>query len=129
MFIKVRRSGYNKYGEQFCQGYFLMISQIELPNGKLSAPRGHVVYTSMKPCGHYMMGLARKYGQNLILSGAYGSDGLFVHNISPEAHEKGALMPIDVYKKWRKGGGWNNAGSEAFDMFKWGNRLYENRKK
>lgn len=141
MFIKVDKSGYNKHGEQFCHGYFLLMMQPdtrdpEVPDdwrgpdgiakyGK-NTMRCAVVYTKFSQFGQFMMGRAHLLGHKLILSGAYGGDGLSC-DVPWKVYQSGMPLPDDLYDAWNHGGGWNSAGSEAEAMKKFGLKLLKDR--
>lgn len=124
MFIETKRSGYDRYGQQFASGYFLILTS---DKGKPLGPdnfRANVVYTRLSQCGHWMMGTIRVAGEVLSVSGSYGGDGLTMH-VSSKVHEAGIPVPKELYDAWSKGGGWNSAGTEAPLMREFGKRIYE----
>lgn len=80
--------------------------------------RGIVRYVRLKQFGHFMMGRARVNGTTLIMSGAYGSDGLPC-SVPDEIYSLGVELPTELYQAWNNGGGWNSTGSEAPAMREW----------
>ena len=131
MFIKVYNYGYNIHDEQFCKGLFLiLLSDKDKPLGKDNF-RGIVRYTYLSQFGNFMMGRAWIKNKRMILSGAYGSDGLTC-NVDNEIYNEGVDLPESLYEAWSHGGGWNSAGSEANLMKQWAlenlDKLYKVRK-
>lgn len=121
MFLTCDKRGYGENG-QFIHGYFLMLVQSrDLPIGKDNF-RATIVYSRYSQCGQFMMGIIRKFGQKLVLSGSYGSDGL-PKTVSHDFYEKCTPIPAELYEKWAKGGGWNSAGSEWNSMREFGLEL------
>lgn len=147
MFVTNHNSGYTRDGSQFAQGYFLMLMQpnshhceneacegYKLPvDGEWDrceacgefmtiesdAPiRGLVRFVRMTQLGHFMMGAVRVKGHKLVLSGAYGEDGLIM-TVPRDVYNLGKDLPAELVEQWNRGGGWNSAGSEADDMRKW----------
>jgi len=73
----------------------------------------------LRPFGNFMMENTSIYGHKIVLSGAYGDDGLPV-SIPTEIFEKvKTSIPNNLKEKWNKGGGHNNCGREADDMRLW----------
>ena len=121
MFLKSRRS-HDRHGQQRASGRFLILVQ---PKGDASVPpRALVRHTALSQCGHFMMGVARVYGQSLTLSGAYGGDGLPV-DVSRAVYDKATPLPESLYEAWKLGGGWNDAGTEAPAMRDWAIATFE----
>jgi hypothetical protein len=134
MFIRKSQGGYNRHGEQFARGSFLMIfahnefkaaeelgipwSEVNLDGRKLYACVRHV---SLKQMGAWMMGTARIAGQSVTVSGSYGSDGLPMdyEELTPAGRQKLVEVPKDLADKYWAGGGWNSSGSEAPAMKEW----------
>ena len=73
---------------------------------------------ALRQFGHFMMGVARAFGQSITISGAYGSDGLPC-NVPEAIYERGLELPSALVELWNNGGGWNSCGSEATAMRKW----------
>jgi len=121
-------AGYNRYGEQIRQrGWFLILMDLEQPRDSkesISAwmqrhpPRAILRKVALKQCGHFMMGCARINNHSLILSGAYGNDGL-PKSVPMAVYKAGIPLPKELYDAWAKGGGWNGCGTEARAMRDW----------
>lgn len=123
MFITHKASGYNRHGEQFASGLFLILVQPHYSSTKYPKPdsrdiRALVRHTTMGQFGNFMMGRARVHGERIILSGSYGGDGLPCM-VSDATFERGVPLPAALYDAWNSGGGWNGAGSERDAMRKW----------
>ena len=118
MFIDVKRSGYTRAGEQFAHGRFLVLCQRKGWEFRNDEIRAFVVYARMSQCGNFMMSKASKGGELIVLSGAYGSDGL-PKDVSPAIYDAATPVPAELVAAWNKGGGWNGAGSEADAMRAW----------
>lgn len=125
MFITSKRSGYNRQGEQVASGLFLIMTQPkecpEFPtiSAQCNAPiRCFVRFASLSQCGHFMMGQCRLHGKSIILSGAYGHDGLPL-SLDVENYKRGIELPLELREAWNKGGGWNSAGGEASKIRQW----------
>lgn len=138
MFIKVDNQGYTRDGQQFCHGYFLVLMSPQsqdpdtpedwkgvsgIHKAGQNTMRAAVVYTKMGQFGQFMMGHARLAGKKLILSGAYGGDGLTC-DVPYAAYQSGVPVPQDLYEAWSHGGGWNSVGNERDAMRKFGLELY-----
>lgn len=80
--------------------------------------RALVRKVAMHQCGHFMMGSARAFGRRIGLSGSYGGDGLTV-TVPREIFDRAIPIPAELHEAWNKGGGHNNAGSEAYAMRDW----------
>jgi len=80
--------------------------------------RALVRHVSLTQCGHFMMGRARVHGESLIMSGAYGADGL-PDRVSDSVYDRAVPLPNSLYELWAHGNGWNDAGSEATAMREW----------
>lgn len=103
----------------------------------------HVCYVKMSQCGQFMMGESRTlqthkdYGtpgsapHNLILSGAYGGDGLTCdyEDLTAESRAKLLEVPAELAEKFWNGGGWNSAGSEWEAMRDWALKNFPQRPK
>jgi hypothetical protein len=122
MFIQVKRSGYDRTGQHFCSGLFLILMQPKAENLPMLSSaypiKAIVRHVAMKQLGHWMMGHARIHGHTLTLSGSYGSDGL-PDTVPTEVYDRGVDLPQELYRAWKDGGGWNGAGSEGPLMRKW----------
>lgn len=119
MFIKTRKSGYTRDGQQFAHGLFLL-----LVSPKESAPigtnnvRAIVRFVRLTQFGHWMMGSAWIGGKRIAVSGAYGNDGLTC-DVDDDIYNQAVPLPDDLYQAWNKGGGWNSSGSEGPAMREW----------
>lgn len=120
MFLTMRRSGYDRHGEQVASGRFLLLVQpTEQPIGEKSPPfRALVRFTSMRQLGHFMMGQCRAFGHRITLSGSYGNDGLPC-NVPQDVYDHALPVPDELIDAWNKGGGWNSAGTEAKAIRTW----------
>lgn len=87
--------------------------------------RALVRMVAMEQCGNFMMGRARVKGHTLILSGAYGSDGLPYTTDSDDIFNAAVPVPAELYEAWSKGEGWNSAGKEAGVMQKWARETFK----
>lgn len=118
MFISIKKQGYNRDGEQFAHGQFLVLCQ---PNDweKRNEPiRAFVCYARMRQLGNFMMARATCRGHKLSLSGSYGGDGLPC-SVPQEVYDAATPVPAHLVDAWNKGGGWNGAGNEAPAMRQW----------
>lgn len=144
MFLTNTYNGYNRHGEQCAAGWFLVLCEpqlymddtapLEMQAAGYSLPKepermvegcllpnwvhAFVVYTRYTQCGQFMMGRARWHGHKLILSGAYGADGLF-DRVPYAIWNQATQLPNELYLAWANGGGHNSAGNEAPAMRKW----------
>jgi len=85
--------------------------------------RALVRKVALQQFGHWMIGTARIKNQSMVVSGAYGSDGLPM-SVSKEIYDLGVPVPQDLYDLWNKGGGWNSCGSEATAMREWARKTF-----
>ena len=90
--------------------------------------RALIRVVAMQQFGHFMMGKARAKGRTLIVSGAYGGDGLPM-SVDPDIFAMAMPVPKPLYDAWATGGGWNGAGSEAHAMQVWAQSLLRRQKK
>jgi hypothetical protein len=126
MFISNSHRGYTRDGQQRARGRFLMLvtpawdsSKDSLSQHKEKYPiRAIVRSVALHQFGQFMMGRVRIGCHEVCLSGAYGGDGL-PRDVPMEVYEHAVPVPPDLIEKWNKGGGWNSAGSEAFEMRDW----------
>lgn len=146
-FLTNTNAGYNRHGEQFAHGDFLIV--VQDPNGdsrdwvnaqgktvKVPELRCLVRYVRMTQCGHFMMATVKVGPYKFVLSGDYGSDGLPKHlpHTSDFSGEEGRrLTPDEVQSLWAKfhpipsdlqdafwsGGGHNAGGSERPSLRAW----------
>jgi hypothetical protein len=70
------------------------------------------------------MGSVKVGSERVVISGDYGGDGLPISNQEQTAALWDRLHPVpaDLAKKFWKGDGWNQAGSEASAMRSWARR-------
>ena len=141
MFIRQSQSGYDRSGEQFARGSFLMFFSHnpykwaeengktfhDFPaalKGKLYACVRHVYLHQL---GHWMMGTARIAGQSVTVRGAYGSDGLTMdyEKLTPAARAKLIEVPTELAETFWHGGGHNTAGPEAPAMREWALKTFK----
>ena len=144
MFVYVTNGGYRAGGQQFCFGAFLIVVQDHKGDSrscymKSSGRAAHVPelralvrHVRMYQCGHWMMANITIGGFNMVLSGAYGSDGLpksLMHHFPDNAEPGKASVLTDEEKEWLweqlvpipqelqdafwNGGGHNCAGPEG----------------
>jgi len=112
---------------QCCNGEFLIICQDPEHKGSYPELRALLRPVTMKQSGHWMMGRTKIGGCDIVLSGAYGSDGLPIHlphkDIAQDMVGKiwDALHPIpqDLQTAFWEGGGHNTCGSEASMLRAW----------
>lgn len=99
---------------------FLILMMDETLNGACKAGnvRAIVRRVALGQCGQWMMGTTRILDQRLILSGAYGADGL-IKDVPLHVFKEGILLPADLYSLWNHGGGHNSGGSESSAMRAW----------
>jgi hypothetical protein len=78
---------------------------------------------ALRQCGHYMMGSARIGGRRMVVSGAYGSDGLpeTLNDWSPADFARWTLCPEEIARAyWHpESSGWNSTGSERETLVRW----------
>ncbi len=118
MFITIRRSGYDRAGQQVASGRFLLLVQPKGSDNRDKPIRALVRFTSLRQLGHFMMGECRAFGHRLTLSGSYGGDGLPC-DVPDDVYEKAVEVPAELVAAWNTGGGWNGAGTEAPAMREW----------
>lgn len=119
MFLTTKRAGYNRDGEQFHQGLFLILFTPPGDGGNSSELRACVRFAKMTQLGHFMMASVAIAGHRITLSGSYGGDGL--PRDCPDVAMWDQLTPVprELRDAWAKGDGWNSAGSEAPAMRQW----------
>lgn len=146
MFIHSSQGGYDRHGEQFARGSFLLLFSHnefkwaeetgkhwkEFPHEKRHNLYACVRHVSLHQMGAWMMGTARIAGQSVTVSGAYGHDGLpgDYEKLTPAAREKLVQVPqeiADIF--WKSDDGWNSAGSEGPTMKKWALETFKKEKK
>lgn len=119
MYIKPTRSYYTPSGEQrAARGLFLLLVQDKEKPCNAENTRAIVRKVALRQCGHWMMGSCRIKGEEILISGAYGSDGL-PKSVSSRVFAEAIPLPAELYEAWNKGGGWNGSGSEATAMRVW----------
>jgi hypothetical protein len=136
VFVKLKRHGYCRSGQQVASGQFLCVfNHIELYKEQSKEDRDKlyacVRFCSMRQCGQWMMGFVRIGSQKLTVSGTYGSDGLPMElgKVLPENRKYLVEVPKELQDKFWAGGGWNSAGSEGPDMYEFGKTLLTKGKK
>lgn len=97
---------------------FLILMQPKDEPAKGNNIRAVVRIVALHQLGHWMMGRANINGEWIIISGAYGQDGL-PKTVDRKIWERGIPLPDELYQAWSKGGGWNSAGNEAEAMREW----------
>jgi hypothetical protein len=96
---------------------FLILMQGE--SDDCQTVKGMVRNVALRQCGHWMMGRVEIDKYKLSLSGSYGADGL-LRTVPDDIYRRcGLELPQHLYDLWRKGVGWNAAGSEATEIRKW----------
>jgi len=131
VFVKDTKRGYTADGQQKASGKFLMLFQDPLHEGLRPPLRACVRSVHLRQLGHFMMGVVNLAGQEISLSGSYGSDGLPIylnHKVSHEAitadgiknlWEQLTPLPQELQDAFWEGGGHNCAGKEAGAMLEW----------
>lgn len=121
------RSWYGSDGSQHGRGSFLIIAGghthrwdgTNLITERLPL-RAAVRTVSLSQLGHFMMGTVRIGKDRVIVSGAYGSDGL---PCSPEkfpnAFQSMLPLPAELEAEFWNGGGHNTAGKEGPSLRAW----------
>ena len=121
MFIKDAGGGYNRHGEQFGYGWFLLVFQRTWQIGREPMPRdlrACVRYAHLTQSGHFMTGIVTVGKHRIFLSGSYGGDGLpkdAPDDLWPLLHP----LPDDLVEAFWSGGGHNSAGAEAPALRAW----------
>jgi hypothetical protein len=121
VFVKDARGGYNRHGEQFAYGWFLLIFQRDWTPGAEPQPlelRACIRYAHLAQCGHFMMGTVSVGACRISLSGSYGHDGLPL-TAPAGIWERLHPVPKDLQDAFWSGGGHNSAGSEAPALRAW----------
>lgn len=125
LFIQISKSGYNRHGEQYAHGLFLILmtdgskEYFKRTVEEKKAVRGLVRFVKMGQLGHFMMARVKIKGHDISLSGDYGADGL-LKEVPGEVYELGLLLPSELYELWAKDDtGHNSAGSEGSAIRKW----------
>lgn len=118
--------GYDRHGQQFCEGSFLMIA--DNPDGG-NELRAFVRRVKLEQCGHFMMGQVKiqtpRGEAEFTLSGAYGSDGLPMHLQHKNDGQYTWFweymhdIPEDLQRAFWAGGGHNTCGSEGPLLRRW----------
>ena len=131
MYITGGRAYYRGTEQHASRGRFLILLSDDYHHRALFA----IVRTvALSQCGQFMMGTARVYGHSLVISGAYGSDGLPLNvdrlpePIRDRVRAEMKPLPRHLYQLWADGGGWNGAGTEADGMRRWALSTFEERK-
>jgi hypothetical protein len=156
MFLSNSHRGYTRDGQQRAAGRFLIVfahnqykwadeNGTDWRNVPKTITRelfAHVCHVSMSQLGHFMMGTSRTmqvskaYGDhpapnNLVLSGTYGDDGLpcDYEDLTPKSRAKLIPVPAELTETFWRGGGHNEAGSEAYAMRDWALATFPERKR
>lgn len=134
MYIANGRSGYNRDGEQWATGKFLIVCDDPFGSRDLF---GIVRSVKLTQFGNWMSGRVNLGGFNFVLSGTYGSDGLphhlgqyFVDEKPGVSHyltddqkkyliEQMVKFPEELRETFWKGGGWNTGGAEMPSVRDW----------
>lgn len=117
MFIRTKYSGYLGT-EQVAAGDFLILCHPQGVTTHYRDTRALVRYIRLRQCGQWMMGNFRAFNRSIIVSGAYGQDGL-ICDVPQEVYDRAVPVPLELMEAWAHGGGWNSAGSEAKAMREW----------
>lgn len=118
MFIQIKRHGYDRHGQSFVHGRFLVLCQPAGWENRNAPIRAFACFARMHQFGQFMMANARFAGEAVTLSGSYGNDGL-PRDVSQAQYDAAVPVPAGLIKAWNEGGGWNGAGSEAEAMLTW----------
>jgi len=120
MYIQPRTVHYDSDGAQRVpRGLFLLLIQPEDDTSCKEPIKALVRKVAMRQIGHFMMGTAQVYGKRIVVSGAYGHDGLPV-SVPREIYDRAmVVLPEYLHELWNRGGGWNGPGKEASEMKKW----------
>ena len=122
MFITVSKAWYTRDGSQFAHGYFLLLMRPQQTLEEMLAHvpqppvRGLVRYVRLSQFGHFMIGRITVAGNKVVLSGAYGNDGMIL-DVPQAVYDLGTDLPQELYDAW------NSAGSEAPAMRAWGKTM------
>lgn len=123
--------GYTEYGSQWTKGNFLILfdEPFAEPHGPGAVPplRACVRKVRLSQLGHFMMGRIKLGGAEVVLSGAYGNDGLPVHlehkgmdkEVARYVWNKLVEVPRDLAMEFWKGGGHNSHGNEWPNLMAW----------
>lgn len=149
-YIGGSKSGFTYYdsgSQRHSRGSFLLLAcdhsdRMILPGGDDDRPEviqlgkigGHRYYARLYGCvrtvaleqlGHFMMGTARVGGQRIVVSGAYGSDGLPLDwdGLTSRARRFFIPVPPKASVAYWQGNGWSGAGSEYDTLAKWARSL------
>ena len=117
----IDNSGYGYYrGTEQCHSRapFLILVQPDDYEQRNAPIRALVRKVALHQSGHFMRGRARAFGHRIIISGAYGGDGL-PRSVPQEVYDRATPVPQELIDAWNKGGGWNSAGTEAPTMAEW----------
>jgi len=127
MYVKVNRSGYDRQDQQVANGEFLIICTNPVKDTSQTELRACVRKVKLQQCGHWMMGSVRLADHRIVLSGAYGFDGLplsldkedIPSKVSQHIWDNMTPVPEDLTKQFWEGGGHNSVGSEGPAMREW----------
>ena len=117
MFVRGTHTYYR--GTEQCASRASFLLLLQLRDGPCDASNTYacVRKVALRQLGHFMLGRVNLCGKWHTVSGTYGSDGLpmIVDALPKDAKP----LPRALYDAWNKGGGWNDAGSEASAMRDW----------
>jgi hypothetical protein len=120
MYIEKTTTYYKGSDQKTQRARFLILVQPDCKIGSEPKPeiRAIVRKVALSQCGHWMIGKARAFGHTIMVSGAYGSDGLPM-TVPNGVYQRAIPVPANLLEAWNNGGGWNGAGSEAQAMREW----------
>lgn len=128
MYIESAEVYYLGSEQRVKRGRFLLLMQPDEERGHTFPIRGLVRKVALRQLGHWMMGSARVGRNRLSVCGDYGNAGGPMW-VPREVYLRGEVLPDDLYGAWKKGEGWNGAGSEAPLMREWAKTLERGRKR
>ena len=118
MYLEPTETYYDGGGQHARRARFLILIQPPGVEGGKLPIRAIVRKVALHQCGHWMMGTARAFGHSILISGAYGADGLTC-SVPASVYARGVELPADLVSAWNTGGGWNSSGTEAPAMRAW----------
>lgn len=131
MFTEIKRKGYDRHGQQFTSGRFLVlfseyVSPSDEPDEEKRKARsrklfGVVRFVALHQFGHFMMGEVRLGNQKFTASGTYGGDGIPME-LNKLAEQQRAYLtevPQELADLYWSGKGHNGPGHEATKMREW----------
>ena len=140
MFIRRGKSGYNRDGEQYAAGQFLILADhVDTAGGPLNfikneagriKLRAFVRHVHLRQFGHWMTGWTTLYdtdgeAHKIYCDGTYGSNGL-PKDMPRKLWDAGVEVPDDMLEVfWSGEGGHNSAGSEGPKIRDWAQANYK----